>query len=60
MNQTCSYCGYNCLRIVRDYTGAPYAACPRCYRANPFYRIGTPAISNDSGLAAQSRPAAAE
>jgi len=35
----CTYCGYNSLRVVNDYTGAPYATCPRCYRSTPFYRI---------------------
>jgi len=35
----CANCGYNSLSIVRDYTGAPYVTCLRCYRSNPFYRI---------------------
>jgi hypothetical protein len=48
MNLTCTYCGYNSLRIVRDYTGAPYASCPRCYRANPFYRIPASARPADN------------
>lgn len=50
MNLTCTYCGYNSLRIVRDYTGAPYASCPRCYRANPFYRTtaSAPPADNDA------------
>ena len=39
MNHACSYCGYNSLNIVRDYTGAPYGMCPRCYRRDPFYRF---------------------
>jgi hypothetical protein len=39
MKHACSYCGYNSLTIVRDYTGAPYATCPRCYRANLLYRV---------------------
>jgi hypothetical protein len=38
----CTYCGYTSLTIVRDYAGAPYATCPRCYRSNPFYRTGRP------------------
>jgi hypothetical protein len=45
MNLTCTYCGYNSLRIVRDYTGAPYATCPRCYRANPFYRTAASSVA---------------
>jgi hypothetical protein len=48
MNLTCTYCGYNSLRIVRDYTGAPYASCPRCYRANPFYRTAASARRADN------------
>jgi len=39
MNSICTYCGHNALHIVRDYTGAPYATCSRCHRANPFDRI---------------------
>ncbi len=39
MNHACSYCGYYALNIVRDYTGAPYGMCPRCYRRDPFYRF---------------------
>jgi hypothetical protein len=39
MSSICTYCGYNALHVVRDYTGAPYATCPRCHRANPFYRV---------------------
>jgi hypothetical protein len=59
MNLICAYCGYNSLRVVRDYTGAPYATCPRCYRANPFYRTNSvnpptekkcSSITSDSGL----------
>jgi hypothetical protein len=39
MNHACTYCGYYSLTIVRDYTGAPYGLCPRCYRRDPFYRF---------------------
>jgi len=40
-HMNCTYCGYNSLNIVRDYTGAPYATCPRCYRSTPFYRTNS-------------------
>ncbi len=39
MNYACTYCGYCSLTIVRDYTGAPYGLCQRCYRRDPFYRF---------------------
>ena len=39
MNYACTYCGYCNLTIVRDYTGAPYGLCQRCYRRDPFYRF---------------------
>ena len=41
MNHACAYCGYSTVRVVRDYTGAPYATCPRCYRANLLYRVNS-------------------
>jgi hypothetical protein len=51
MGHSCTYCGYNSLRIVRDYTGAPYATCPRCYRANAHYRV------NPQNSATEKKPA---
>jgi hypothetical protein len=39
MKYACTYCGYHSLKIVRDYTGAPYGQCQRCYRRDPFYRF---------------------
>lgn len=39
MNHARTYCGYSNLTIMRDYTGAPHATCPRCYRADLLYRV---------------------
>ena len=39
MNYSCTYCGFYSLTIVRDYTGAPYGLCQRCFRRDPFYRF---------------------
>lgn len=65
MNHACTYCGYNSLTIVRDYTGAPYGLCPRCYRRDPFYRFKptTPtlqktAVSQEIGTPASEEAAA--
>ena len=53
MKLTCAYCGHHSLQLVRDYAGALYTRCPRCYRANPFYRL------DPSNLAKKGRAALA-
>lgn len=63
MNYACTYCGYGNLTIVRDYTGAPYGLCQRCYRRDPFYRFkpvsrAIEKTAADSPLPATSAPGA--
>ena len=55
MKLTCACCGHHSLQLVRDYAGALYTRCPRCYRANPFYRLD-PSNLTRSGRATSRDP----
>jgi phage FluMu protein Com len=57
MKLTCAYCGHHSLQLVRDYAGALYTRCPRCYRTNPFYRLN-PSNLTKKGKAGTSRDTA--
>jgi len=51
MRYSCTYCGFHSLTIVRDYTGAPYGLCQRCFRRDPFYRFKVRGRPNEKATA---------